>query len=133
MTEKQERRRNLYKTIEAGTLDFSDMTPRLKELNDEIQSLTDKIQEMEIRKNLQQPIPATDLDLTPYVSSLQEALITGSITERKGFLRTFIKEIRIDYPNLVITYTLPLRVPQKETPSNEEVLCFVQSGDPSGI
>ena len=133
LTEKQERRRNLYKTIEAGTLDFSDIAPRLKELNEEIQSLTEKVQEMEIRKDLKQPIPATDIDLTPYVSSLQEALITGSITERKGFLRKFIKEIRVEYPNLVIEYTIPILVPQKETSPFEEVLCFVQSGDPNGI
>lgn len=133
LADKQERRRNLYKTIEDGTLDFSDIAPRLKELNDEIQSLTDKTQELEIRKELKQPIPVTDIELRPYVLSLQEALGTGSITERKGFLRTFIKEIRVEYPNLVIEYTLPLRTPNKETPSNEEVLCFIQSGDPNGI
>jgi hypothetical protein len=43
-----------------------------------------------------------------YVDDLQETLLKGSISEKKGFLRSFIKEISIDYPTLEIECTLPL-------------------------
>ncbi len=57
----------------------------------------------------------------------------GSIVERKSFMRTFIKEIRVDYPRLEVEYTIPLPVPNKETPSAEEVLCMYQIGSAIGI
>lgn len=133
LAEKHKRRRNLYSTIEDGNLDYSDIAPRLKELNDEIEAISSEIQEIEAQKSQSRIPPVTDIELQPYVQDLQETLLKGSITERKGFIRTFIKEIRIDYPNIWIEYTLPLPIPNKETPSNEEVLCFIQNGSPMGI
>lgn len=43
--------------------------------------------------------------LMPYVLDLKETLMKG---ERKSFMRTFIKEIRVDYPRLEAKYTIPL-------------------------
>jgi hypothetical protein len=88
----------------------------------------------------------SDEELRPYVLDLKETLMTGSIVERKSFMRTFIKEIRIDYPRAEVEYTIPLRIPNntppyriggcasfqsKETPSKEEVLCMYQIGSPN--
>ena len=75
----------------------------------------------------------SDAQLKPYVEDLREALIKGKICERKGFLRSFIKQITINYPRLEIEYTIPLPVPHKETPSREEVLSIIQIGSPNEI
>ena len=131
--EKRERRRKLYNTIETGTLNYSDVAPRIKELNDEVDLLTAEIQEIKAQKTHQEPIELTDEEIRPYVLDLKETLMTGSIVERKSFMRTFIKEIRIDYPRAEVEYTIPLRIPNKETPSKEEVLCMYQIGSPNGI
>ena len=80
---------------------------------------------------------------------LKETLMKGSIVERKSFMRTFIKEIRVDYPRPEDEYTIPLPIPKlvvsesfdcaqdesnyKETPSTEEVLCMYQIGSPNRI
>ena len=78
-------------------------------------------------------IEMTDVQIRPYVKDLRETLIKGKICERKRFLRTFIKQIAVDYPRLEIEYTIPLPIPHKETPSNEEVLCMHQIGSPNRI
>jgi hypothetical protein len=75
----------------------------------------------------------TDAELRPYVLDLQETLMKGTILERKSFIRTFVKEIRIDYPNLELEYTIPLFIPSKRTSSTEEVLSLQQIGSPMGI
>ena len=74
-------------------------------MNDEIEAIASEIQEIESQKSQTRIPPVTDIELQPYVQDLQETLLKGSITERKGFIRTFIKEIRVDYPNIWIEYT----------------------------
>ena len=109
------------------------MAARLKELNGEIKVVDTKILNLEWKKANRAKIEMSDAQLKPYVDDLREMLIKGKIFERKGFLRTFIKQITIDYPRLEMEYTIPLPVPHKETPSNEEVLSIVQIGSPNRI
>ena len=133
LDELREKRRNLYTTIESGKLDHSDIAPRLKEINEEIEGLTVTLDKLQGQGNTATTMPITDEEMKPYVDDLRESLMKGEITERKSFLRTFIKAIRIDYPALEIEYTIPIPVPNKETPSAEEVLCFNQIGSPNRI
>lgn len=107
---------NLYQVIEKGQLDFSDVAPRLKELNEEIETLKARIQEIKLKKARSQNIQITGEELRPYVLDLQETLVKGSIVQRKSFIRTFVKQIAIDYPHVELEYTIPLPVPNKETP-----------------
>jgi hypothetical protein len=58
----------------------------------------------------------TDEEIRPYVLNLQETLMKDSFVERKSFMRTFIKEIRIDYPKAEVEYTIPLRIPNNTPP-----------------
>lgn len=133
LEDKKDRRRKLYNTIETGDLNYTDIAPRVKELNEEIDALTGKIVDLEQKGAQKQPIAVTDAEFRPYVLDLQEALMKGTILERKCFIRTFVKQIMIDYPNLELEYTIPLPVPNKETSSKEEVLCMQQIGSPMGI
>lgn len=109
------------------------MAPRLKELNEEIETLKTRIQEIELKKTRSQNIQITDEELRPYVKDLQESLMIGSIVRRKSFIRTFVKQIAVDYPHVELEYTIPLPVPNKETPSREEVLSLQQIGSPNRI
>ncbi len=133
LEDKLERRRKLYQVIETSKLDLCDVAPRVKELNEEIETINLKINKLEMDKINNRKIIMSEEDLKPYVQDLRETLLKGSITERKGFLRTFIKQITIDYPHLEIVYTIPLPDPNKKTPSNEEVLSMAQFGSPNRI
>lgn len=133
LDDKRTRRRNLYNSIESGNLNYSDIAPRIQELNVEIETITAKIKEMELRKDEAQPVQISDEELKPYVDDLRETLTKGSIIMRKAFIRAFVQVITVDHPFLEMKYTLPLAIPNKELPSNEEVLPFIQIGSASGI
>ena len=51
--------------------------------------------------------------------------------ERRGFIRSFIKKIDVDYPHATVEYTVPLPEKNKDSASNFEVLSLVQSGVPN--
>ena len=77
-------------------------------MNAEIETLEEEKRLLQAKRSEEQAILVNDEELNPYVDDLQETLFKGSISEKKGFLRSFIKEISIDYPTLEIEYILPL-------------------------
>jgi len=137
LEEKLQRRKKLYHSIETGKLDLSDIAPRIKELNDEIEQLTDEKKKLEEKYEKEQILMFEDAYLKPYIADLRATLMKGTIPERKSFIRNFIKRIYIDYPNLEIEYCLPLPRSNKRTSSTapelvrREVLSMVQIGDPN--
>jgi hypothetical protein len=62
-----------------------------------------------------------------YVNDLRALLSKGSIVEQKSFLRSFVKRIEANLPQVVITYTLPLKT-QQVGPLKREVLPFAYAG-----
>jgi hypothetical protein len=64
-----------------------------------------------------------------YVDDLKALLGKGSIVEQKSFLRSFVKQIEVNLPQVVINYTMPLKA-QKVEPLDREVLPFVCDGSP---
>jgi hypothetical protein len=64
-----------------------------------------------------------------YVDDLKALLRKGSIVEQKTFLRSFVKRIEVNLPQVVVTYTMPLKT-QKVEPLEREVLPFAYDGSP---
>lgn len=134
LEEKLNRRKKLYNTLETGNMDIKDIAPRIKELNAEIEALEEEKRLLQTKRSEEQTILVSDEELNPYVDDLQETLFKGSISEKKGFLRSFIKEISIDYPTLEIEYILPL-APDPNGGARlitREVLRIDQNGSPNG-
>ncbi|MBI3615839.1 MAG: hypothetical protein HY211_04905 [Candidatus Omnitrophica bacterium] len=50
---------------------------------------------------------------------------------QKGFIRSFVKRIELDYPNAEIEYACPMTPPKKKEPLRREVLSIVQDGSPA--
>jgi hypothetical protein len=67
-----------------------------------------------------------------YVDDLKAFLSKDSIVEQKSFLRFFVKRIEANLPQVVITYTVPLKT-QKVEPLEREVLPFAYAGSPSKL
>jgi hypothetical protein len=67
-----------------------------------------------------------------YVEDLKALLSKGSIVEQKSFLRSFVKRIEVNLPQVVVNYTLPLKT-QKVEPLEREVLPFAYDGSPGRI
>jgi hypothetical protein len=64
-----------------------------------------------------------------YVDDFKALLSKGSIVEQKSFLRSFVKRIEVNLPQVVVNYTLPLKT-QKVEPLEREVLPFAYAGSP---
>ena len=53
---------------------------------------------------------------------LIETLSLREISERKSFIRSFVKRITVNYPELELEYTFPLPTKAKDRTSTSEVL-----------
>ncbi len=62
-----------------------------------------------------------------YVEDLRNLLEDSPLIERKSFIKSFVKEIRVTGNEAVLTYTIPI-LPEKVTIEKEGVLPIVQYG-----
>jgi site-specific DNA recombinase len=119
----------LYDALETGKLDVEDLAPRIKELKAQVDQLEDKrIDLMETIRDVKVELLEASI-VKAYVDDLKSLLSTGSIVEQKSFLRSFVKRIEVNLPQVVINYTMPLKA-QKVEPLDREVLPFVYDGSP---
>ena len=124
----QSRRAKLYEGIETGSVELKDIGPRLKELNQEITNFEAQKAELTKKHETGEGLNLPEEYLHPFVEDLREILLEGSIVERRGFIRSFIKKIDVDYPEAFVEYTMPLPTKTKDRTSQFEVLSLVQSG-----
>ncbi len=119
----------LYSALETGKLEVEDLAPRIKELREQIDDLERK------RLELVESIRDTKVELLDapvvraYVEDLSSLLGKGSIVEQKSFLRSFVKRIEVNPPQVAIDYTIPLET-KKVEPLTREVLPFEYNGSP---
>ncbi len=65
------------------------------------------------------------------VDNLRNLLAESSLTERKAFVRSFIREVKVTGDEVLLTYTMPLP-PQGIYEERMGVLCSVHSSGPFG-
>ena len=98
----------LYEALETGKLDLDDLAPRIKELKlrqDELGKARVLLEAEMAAQGVQQVDEAL---VRAYAEDLQALLEEGGLTERKAFLRSFVKRIEIDKGQVTVNYTLPL-------------------------
>ena len=122
---------NLYNSLETGKLAIDDLAPRIKELKSQIELLEGKKLELLQHINSPSSIPFDMKILKSYIQDLWDLLSSGSIMEKKGFLRSFVKKITVHRPKITIDYTIPLQM--KNRTSMSEVLSMGKFGVADGI
>ena len=127
----QGRLSKLYAALESGKVEIEDLAPRIKELRTQQQELEKKRNELLDRMNEESPHELNLDAVEKYVSSLKELLFSSSFMEQKSFLRSFIKRIEINEPQIAIDYTVPL--PIKGLTTTKEVLRIDKFGSPTRI
>lgn len=129
LSDAKERLNRLYDSLETGKLGVDDLAPRIKALKIEIETLESKKNDITARARKPKD---TNLDLSAlkeYVGDLATLLKNGSILEQKSFLRSFIKRINVNLPQVEIEYQLPL-IKGKATEGWGEVLAMEKTGSP---
>jgi site-specific DNA recombinase len=115
--------------LETGKLELDDLAPRIKDLKGRINELEG--QQLNMLEHMQEAkielLGRTKVKA--YVDDLRTLLSKGTLIEQKAFLRSFVKRIRVEYPRVVLDYTIPLNA-QKAEPLTREVLPFVEISSP---
>ena len=123
---------NLYKAVESGKVDLEDLAPRIRELRLGVDESTRQLSEIESTSCKPLDI-LTKRELKDYVCDLRQLLSEGSIFERKGFIKSFVKRITVTGKEVSITYTYPEPEVTKgsgNTGSGGAVLCSAQKSSP---
>ena len=117
----------LYDAIETGKLNLDDLVVRIRELR----SRQDQLQarRIEIESHMSdRKVELADLEnITRYVDDLHELLKEGSLAERRTFIRSFVKEVRVTGNEALLSYSMPI-LPEKVTIEKDGVLPTVQYG-----
>ncbi len=131
LTDTHARLSRLYDALETGKLGLEELAPRIKELKnreDDLSKARLQIEAEMITCGVQDVKLAT---VQAYASDLRNILEESDFTDRKAFLRSFIKKIVVYGERVVVTYKLPQRTPGVSN-EIEEVLPIDNVGGAEG-
>lgn len=111
----QRRRSKLYDSLETGKLAIEDIAPRIKEINAQIEAIEVRRKDLFDEISNPKPIPLNINKLKEYAQDLAELLWSSPIMEQKEILRSFVKRIIVNPPDVKIDYTLPMPEERGET------------------
>jgi site-specific DNA recombinase len=98
----------LYDALETGKLELDDLAPRIRELKNQRDELSKARVQIEAEM-VAQGAEEVNLDVVKaYAQDLQSLLEEAGITERKAFLRSFIRRIEVSRDKVTVYYSLPL-------------------------
>ena len=98
----------LYDALETGKLELADLAPRIKELKSRQDELrrSRTLAEAEMIADSAQGIDANTVKA--YAQDLRGLLDEAEVTERKAFLRSFIKRIEVGEKEVRVLYQVPI-------------------------
>jgi hypothetical protein len=121
----------LYDALETGRIQLADLAPRIQQLRQRHGQL------QAVRLELEQQLSDRRVELADAetvarcVSDLRNLLSESSLAERKSFVRSFIKEVKVTGDEVLLTYTIPI-LPKGVTEERLPVLSIVHYGGPWG-
>jgi hypothetical protein len=120
----------LYDAVETGTLSLADLAPRIQQLRQRREQLETSRIQTEQRLNDRRVELADSRTVARYVAELHDFLSRGDLAERKAFVRTFVKEVKVTGDQVMLTYTMPM-APRGDSEEEFPVLSIVHGGGPS--
>jgi DNA invertase Pin-like site-specific DNA recombinase len=117
----------LFDALETDKLGLNDLAPRIQELRQRQSQLTLAKEKYE-EKFSDRKVQLSDLRFVEkYADDLKELLSSkSSLAERRTFIRSFVKDIKVKDNKAELIYTIPL--PPSNKANEAEVLSIVQSG-----
>jgi hypothetical protein len=117
----------LYDALETSRLELEDLAPRIQELRRRQVQLLNARAELEQKLSDRRVYLADMETVTHYVKDLRNLLDDSPLTERKSFIKSFIKEARVTGAEVSLIYTIPMS-PRGITNDELAVLPIVQYG-----
>jgi site-specific DNA recombinase len=98
----------LYDSVETANLKLDDLAPRIKDLKARKDNLQARKWELEWQMKERKLELADTATVTHYVQDLRDVLSNSSLAERKSFIKSFVKEIRVTGDKALLNYAIPL-------------------------
>ena len=99
---------NLYVAIENGNIDYELLKPRLHERRTQHDKLLARKAELEMLLSQRKIELASPKIVGKYVQDLRQFLDSSDLPERRTFIKSFIKEVRVTGTEGKIRYTFPI-------------------------
>jgi len=104
----EQRLGNLYNAIENGNIEFNLLKPRLQELKAQHDRLLARKAELELILSQRKIELASPEVVRKYVDDLHQFINSSELTERRSFIKSFVKEIKVTGDEGRISYTFPI-------------------------
>lgn len=116
---------HLYDAIETGKINLDDLAPRIHELRNRQERLQARRVQIETFLSDRRVELASPEIVKSYVDDLRNLLNNSSLAERRAFIRSFVKEVKVAGDEVLLTYTMPLS-PRGVSEEKVRVLSTVQ-------
>jgi hypothetical protein len=122
----------LYDALETGKIGPDDLAPRIQQLRHQQEQLQSTKRELEALLS-DRRVELADLEtVTQCVDDLRSLLEESTLAERKSFISSFVKEVKVTGDEVLLTYTMPLP-PEGISQERVGVLYSVHYGGDRGI
>ena len=101
------RLQRVYDAIETGKIILDDLAPRIRELRERQFKLQTRRKLLSLLSGQKAQVASKE-EVAECVTALREILEENSILERKAFIRSFVKEVKVTDNDVLLTYTLPM-------------------------
>ena len=119
----------LYDALETGKLQLDDLAPRIKKLRSRQEEFNRSRIQVEAEMVVQGVQQINKAKVKVYAQDMRKLLEEVEFTEKKAFLRSFIKRIVVNKEKVTIQYNLPLPI-QGKLNTKKEVLSIGTYGRP---
>jgi hypothetical protein len=127
-----DRLERLYDALETGKIGIDDLAPRIRQLRMKHELLQTRKRELEISLSDRRGELADMKAVTECVEELRGLLEESDLTERKAFIRSFVREVKVTGTEVLLTYTTPIP-PDKISRDMQRVLYSVHPSGDRGI
>ncbi len=123
----ERRLERLYDALETGKIQLADLAPRIQQLRQRQEQL--QIARWGMEQQLSdRRVELADAEIVAQcVADLRSLLSESSLAEKKSFIRSFIKEVKVTGDEVLLTYTTPM-LPRGVTEEKLKVLSIVHYG-----
>ena len=108
MADVNRRLERLYDTVEGGSMPMADLAPRIRDLRIRSEKLNERKLEVKQRLSDRRIELASPEMVRRYVDDLRTLLAISELAEKRAFIRSFVKSIRVVGDEATLTYGMPL-------------------------
>jgi site-specific DNA recombinase len=98
----------LYDAIETGKVRLEDISPRIQQHRGRLKQLQVTKWELEVALSQRHMEIADEKTVKRYVEELKELPSNSPLIDRRSFVKSFVKEVKVTGNEVLLTYTMPM-------------------------